>query len=79
MSSAASEVCVGFSRSFNALPRAELVHSHPAALPRSPQTLAEVRARADAGACRFPKLLYTVPTGQNPTGKPSLLLMLLPS
>jgi kynurenine/2-aminoadipate aminotransferase len=35
---------------------------------RLEQTLAELRARADAGACRFPKLLYTVPTGQNPTG-----------
>lgn len=38
---------------------------------RLEQVLVSLRAAADAGtpgAPRFPKLLYTVPTGQNPTG-----------
>lgn len=45
-----------------------LLNPSPPRPPALVQTLAELRARADAGACRFPKLLYTVPTGQNPTG-----------
>lgn len=46
-----------------------LIPCLPACPPAPAQVLVELKAAAEADpALRFPKLLYTVPTGQNPTG-----------